>query len=230
MIALERLNQVPRFAGLPDETKTWLAEQITARSYRKDEPIFHEGEDCTHFLLVEQGAVKIVKFLESGRELILGIFRSGEAIGEVALIDNAGFPASAVAHEACQVLQLPRAEYLRLLRSSPEAPMAIIRDLTLRMRTLSRRVQDLGGGGVDYRLARVLHTLGRRAGKQTEAGVEITMRLTRQDLADLIGARTETVIRTLSRWQDADWIASDRAKLILRAPDRLAEIAAKGGS
>lgn len=224
MIDVESLKHVPRFAGTGIETQQWVAERLLRKSFAKDEILFYEGDDCAYFYLVESGAVKIMKLLESGKELILGIFRGGEAIGEVALIDGEGYPATAVAHEETTVLMLARPDYFYFLDNFPDAPRAIIRDLTLRMRTLSRRVQDLGGGGVDFRLARVLLTLASRTGEERDGVLHLPVAFTRQDLANLVGARLETVIRVLSRWKDEGLVTTSSKELVLHQPERLREI------
>jgi CRP/FNR family transcriptional regulator len=224
MIDTEALEQIPRFAGTDSETRQWLAARLLRKSVSKNESLFHEGDDCAYLYLVEDGAVKIMKLLESGKELILGIFRAGEAIGEVALIDGEGYPATAVAHEDATVLMLSRPDYFYFLDNFPDAPRAIIRDLTLRMRTLSRRVQDLGGGGVDFRLARVLLTLAVRTGQHLDGAWHIPVAFTRQDLANLVGARLETVILVLTRWRDEGLVTSSSLQLILREPEVSREI------
>lgn len=200
MIAVDDIRQIPRFAGISDLACQWLAGRAVRRSFPKGATIFEEGADSQYLWLVESGVVKIAKFLESGRELIVGMFGPGESVGEVALLDASGFPATAIAHSDCTCIAVGRGDYFEFLRTFPDVPLAIIRDLSMRMRALNRRVGDLGGGGVEYRLARVLLALAEASGAGSRTHAVVQTKLSRQNLADMIGARVETVIRVLSKW------------------------------
>jgi CRP/FNR family transcriptional regulator, cyclic AMP receptor protein len=215
VIDVETVRKLPRFSGLSPEAHSWLSEKMSRKSYEKGEMLFFEGADSTFLYLVERGAVKVFRSLESGRELILGLFRHGDAIGEVALIDGQGYPASASAHEDSTVLLMRRNDYLYYLKRFDGAAIALLRDLMMRMRTMQRRMEDLGGGGVEYRLGRVLQTLCAAAGK-TDGPLYVTVLLTRQDLADMVGARVETVIRIMSRWQKEGLVGTDERGLWVR--------------
>lgn len=200
MIELEAIRSVPRFAGISQAGHEWIATHLTRGSYQRGGTIFFEGDPCTHLHLVEDGMVKVFKTLESGRELILDIFRSGESFGEVAVIDDVDHPATAIALEPTSILFMSRGDYVTLLEQYPESALAVIRDLTLRMRSMRRRVEQLGEGGVESRLAQVLAAFARRMGELNGKAILIPIQITRQELADMVGARIETVIRIMSRW------------------------------
>jgi len=201
MLDAKAIRRIPRFSGISAEAEGWLCEHAVVSTYTKGETIFFEGDPSAHFYMVLKGEVKVFKMLESGRELILDFFREGEAFGEVALVEGGDFPASAVAMEDASVLVLPRRDYLHLLERYPEVAHSIIRDLTLRMHALRRRVEVLGEMGVQARIANLLHVYSRQLGKQTEAGLLIPIHLSRNEVASLVCARIETVIRIMSRWQ-----------------------------
>jgi|GEM_PF-1218383 len=198
MLLEKDLLNIPRFSGMATATRAWLVERTTRRIVNKGEFVFMEGEECNALFIVERGAIRIFKSLDSGRELTMDIFYQGEAIGEVALIDETPFPASAVALEDSKVLKLGRHDYEELLRRFPDASTSIIRDLSLRIRALNRRVLELGSGEVEQRLALVALTIAERS-HPDEKDILICD-LSRQELASLVGARMETVIRTISRW------------------------------
>ena len=214
MIDVETVKRLPRFTGLAPAAHQWLAERLSRKFYERGKFLFLEGEDSTHLYLVERGAVKVFRSLESGRELILGLFRFGEAIGEVALLDGQGYPASALAHEDSTMLLMRREDYFHYLKAFDGAAVALLRDLMMRMRTMQRRMEDLGGGGVEYRLGRVL--LAFCASSKSDGPLYAPVPLTRQDLADMVGARVETVIRIMSRWQKEGLIGQDERGLWVR--------------
>lgn len=215
MIDVPSVRRIPRFTGVPPEAHEYLAKNLTRRQVPKGQILFVEGEDSDTVYLVERGVVKVFRSLESGRELIIGLFRTGEAVGEVAVIDGEPYPATAAAHEDAIVLTMPRKVYLHYLKTFDGAAIALIRDLMLRMRTLQRRMEDLGGGDVEYRLGRVLQgfcaNLAHREGQ-----LVVPVPLTRQDLADMVGARVETVIRIMSRWQKEGLVGHDERGIWIR--------------
>ena len=211
MIDSQTLRRMPRFSGLSEAAESWVCERLSMRSYGRGETIFLEGDPCRHFFLVQEGEVKVYKVLESGRELILDIFHSGEAFGEVALVDGGEFPANASAMEQARVLILSREDYIRMLEHFPEVAHSIIRDLSLRLHSMRKRVEVLGEGGVQSRIAQMLQVYARQMGQKTPEGISIPVHLTRQEMAALVCARIETVIRIMSRWQ--------KEELVITRPD-----------
>lgn len=195
------LRSIDRFGDLDDSILSDLAQAGRMKAYAKGEPIFYEGDACTDLYLVARGRLKIAKSLESGKELILDVLGPGDAAGEVALIDHQEFPASASALEECTLFILPRAGYLSLLEKHPQLAQAIIRDLAMRLRNMSRRMKDVSGGNVEYRIAHLLLTLGERVGSNGDTGLHINLELTRQQVADLVGTSVETAIRVMSKWR-----------------------------
>ena len=195
------LRRMARFAGIPTEAQAHMLRHGIVRHFAKGQPIFFEGDACTHFYMVLKGEVTVFKVLETGRDMILDIMRSGEAFGEVALLDGTALPASATARTDARVVMLPRRDYLLLLERYPQVAQAIIRDLHLRMRSLRQRVELLSEGGVQARIALLLLSYARELGREEEGGTLVPVRLSRQEISGMVCARVETVIRIMSRWQ-----------------------------
>lgn len=219
------VRRIPRFSGLGEETETWLCGRLRLTRYATGTTIFYEGDPCDHFYMVHTGEVKVSKMLESGRELILDFFGKGEAFGEVALMDGDTFPANAVAHQNCEVLTLTRAEYLELLEGHPAAARSVIRDLTLRLHAMRRRVEVLGEGGVQSRIAQMLLIYARNVGREVDGGTLVPVQLSRNEVASLVCARMETVIRIMSRWQKEGLVRTANDGFLVPNPDALKAVA-----
>jgi len=200
MIDPAQIGPIPRFAGLSPDAKSWLCERASLLVLSNGEQIFMEGDDCRFLHIVLRGEVKVFKCLENGREIILNFFHAGEAFGEVAAIDGGDYPANATAQGETTVIRLEREHYLELLQRFPEAGLAIIRDLSLRMRSLRERVELMGESGVQARIAHLLLAFGQRIGREEGNGFFIPVSLTRGEIAAMVCARNETVIRIMSRW------------------------------
>lgn len=225
MLDVQAIRRIPRFTGISAEAEAWLCERAHVRTVDKGQAIFYEGDPCTAFYMVLEGEVKVYKVLESGRELILDLFRPGEAFGEVALVDGSDLPANAVAMEDSSIFTLGRRDYLHLLERHPEVARSIIRDLTLRMHALRRRVEVLGEMGVESRIAQLLQIYARQVGREDAQGMLIPLRLSRNEVASLVGARIETVIRIMSRWQKEELVVSVAEGFLVKDPDALAALA-----
>jgi CRP-like cAMP-binding protein len=228
MLEPQAIRRIPRFSGISPAAERWLCERAGLRACAKGETIFLEGDPSSHFYMVLSGEVKVFKVLESGRELILDFFREGESFGEVALVDGSDFPASAMAVDEARVLTLSRRDYLQLLERFPEVAHSIIRDLTLRMHALRRRVEVLGEMGVQSRIANLLQIYARQMGRDAPRGTLIPVHLSRNEVASLVGARIETVIRIMSRWQKEGLVLSVPEGFLV--PDLAALAALTSGS
>ena len=195
------IRKIERFADLPEPVLAELSRRGRIREARRGDSLFFEGDDCTHVYFVISGTAKVSKTLESGKEFIVDIIGPGEAVGEVALIDQLPYPASASVHDDGAFFSLSREDYLYMLGKHPEIALASIRDLANRMRTMNRRLKDVSGGNVEYRIAHLLLTLGDRIGKTTGNQMTVEIALSRQEMADMVGTSIETAIRIMSRWR-----------------------------
>ncbi len=216
-------NAIPILAPLTAEDRAALSPLCELRAYEKGATIFQEGEAALfiHFLFV--GRVKIVKAAPD-RDLILEILGPGELVGAVAVFENRPFPASAVALEPSGTISVPEREFFHLIEKRPEITRRLLAGLTMRLMALNRRLADMTGS-VDYRAARLFATLAERAGRRHPDGVFVPIRLSRQEIADLVGTTIETAIRVMSRWQKEGLVETDRDGFLIRKIDALRELA-----
>jgi len=101
----------------------------------------------------------------------------------------------------------------------------VIRELAQRLREAEARISELQTERAERRIARALLRLASKTGVQTEDGVEIGLRLTRQDLAELAGTTLSTASRTLSAWDRAGLIIAGRERVVIREMHRLVALA-----
>lgn len=216
-------NAIPILAPLTADDRAALAPLCELRAFEKGEALFEEGRPALfiHFLFV--GRVKIVKAAPD-RDLILEILGPGEPVGAVAVFERRPFPASAIALESCGTVSIPEREFFQLIEKRPEITRRILAGLTLRLMALNRRLADMTGS-VEYRTARLFTTLAERAGQERPQGVFVPIRLSRQDIADLVGTTIETAIRIMSRWQKDGLVDTDKDGFLIREVAALREMA-----
>lgn len=202
------LKQLRLFSNLKPSQLEELAGLCRSETIGAGSWLFHEGDKAEAMIGVLEGRIKVVKTSSSGREAILEVFGPGDTFAEVPAIDCGTYPASACAMEPAHVVWINAAGLRQLLERDTKLAIQIIRELAGLLRTTTRRIKALQTERVEPRVANLLLQLSKRLGEPTERGVILSGKWTRQDLADLVGATQETVIRILSRWQKAGWIES----------------------
>ena len=212
---VETLRRVPFFAVLrPDELKA-LASHCVVRRLAKDELLFAEGDACEGLYVVQDGALKLFKMADTGREQVLVIERAGSTVGELPLFDGSSLPVSATAIEDSTLLYLPKREFLDLCRRNCEVAFAVIRTLAWRFRYLTSLVEELSLKEVSHRLARFLRDRALKSGVQTQRGVEFPLEETNQQIGAEIGTVRDLVSRNLRRFVDRGIIRLERRKVIV---------------
>jgi len=223
-LAIERkslLREVPLFAGLEDEHIAALAAMLVEKRHRKGSVIFFEGDPGDALFVVASGMVKIYRVAEDGREKTLAILGPGDIFGEMALLDEE--PRSAIAEtlEATTLFSLHRKEFLAFLSANPARAIHIIKVLCGRLRQANAQVMDVIFRDVKSRVARTLFDLAERHGTRSPQGVRIELKLTHQELANLVGTARETITRILAEFQDAGCLTVEGRHLVIRDQEAL---------
>jgi CRP/FNR family transcriptional regulator, cyclic AMP receptor protein len=218
---VEALRRVPFFAVLPVEDLRTLARHCVVRHLVRDELLFAEGDACEGLLIVQSGAVKLLKMADSGREQILAVERAGSTVAELPLFDGGAFPASAVALEDSTLLFLPKREFLDLCRGNSGVAFAVIRTLASRFRYLTSLVEELSLKEVSHRLARFLRDRALASGVRTRRGVEFPLDESNQEIGAEIGTVRDLVSRNLRRFVDRGIIKMERRRVIVLDMDEL---------
>lgn len=187
------------------------------RSYASNQSVFFEGDPATFLPIVMSGTVKLVRFPEPGKEVILGLFHSGEAFAIPPAMDGKRFPATAVAIEKTDLLLIPREEFLELMRSSTEFSSAIMTRMCGILRERVDTVQILATSSAEQRVASVLLRLA--DDNQDDKVTKIKYR--RQDIAEMAGLSLETTIRVIRKLADKDCLSIVGGRIILETTDPL---------
>ncbi|MEO6067538.1 MAG: Crp/Fnr family transcriptional regulator [Gemmatimonadota bacterium] len=204
------LLKVPLFASLPDTEVVPFGELMRERSYPKGSVILFEDDPGDALYLVVSGQVKVVLIGEDGREVILSVLGEGSFFGEMSLLDDEPRSAHVIAMEDSVVLALRREDFRARLRSSPEVAIALLKELSRRLRRADDQIGSLVLLDVNGRVAELLARLGTE-----EGGDRITRKLTHATIAQMIGSSRETVSRTMRELQDRGLIAVTRQEITL---------------
>lgn len=187
-------------------------EQAGARlqSFGRKAPIFAEGQKALYYYQVESGLVKMANY-GAKRERTQKLFFPGESFGEPALLDSFPFPAAAVTVEASAVWMLPRADFFEMLRQLPEVHLRVTRHLCNRLLYKNMLLRGAAELAPDERILSLVRYYRKHIGK--EGPFEIPF--TRQEMADMLGLRVETVIRASLELIKTGQLLRSNRKLIL---------------
>ena len=163
------LRKVPLFASLPSGELQVFSELVREKSYPKGSVILFENDPGDSLFLVAGGQVKVVLIGEEGREVILSVLGPGSFFGEMALIDDEPRSAHVIAMEDSNLLVLRREDFQTRLRASPEVAIALLRELSHRLRRADEKIGSLVLLDVNGRVADLLLRMA-----DEEGGVRIT--------------------------------------------------------
>ncbi len=173
------------------------------------------------FLLVG-GLARMGHVMADGKESILAFVEPGEVFGELAICDRGEQDEIVVAAEPCTVVMIPIHEVRQLIAEQPTVALGVIEMINLRRRRVERRFKNLLFKSNRERLVHVLLDLTDQFGADNSGVVRLRIRLSHQDLANMIGATRETVTLILGQLRSDGWVDSGRCRIELTNVRRLA--------
>ncbi len=207
------------FAQVPAGDLERIAAFVETRRASRGDYLFREGDAARGFFIIRLGAVNVHRVGADGMEKTIHVFRQGQSFAEGALAGDGGYPASARAEEDCELLFVPRAEFLVLLRSHADLALRMIGSMSQHLRLLVNALEDLQGKDVETRLINWL--LKRCPQPRTAASAEIALDVTKSVLAAELSTRSETLSRALARLRDAGHIEVAGKRIRVLSPERL---------
>jgi CRP-like cAMP-binding protein len=202
LIDLNVLARVPLFGGLSSEELELVAAKAVRREHDRGAVIFFEHEPGDAMYIIEEGQVRIYRVAEDGREKTLALLSEGDFFGEMALIDDEPRSAIAEATEPCVLLAIHKRDVHSLIQANPSIALSMIQGLSRRLRETNKQLMDAVFLDVRGRVLRLLLDLDRRYGRPCAEGRLIDIRLTHQELANMVGTSRESVTRVLTELQD----------------------------
>lgn len=181
------------------------------RTFAENEELFAGGSDALFLPVVFSGSVKMIHFLEPGKEVIVGIFEAGEMFALPPVFDGGSYPATAIAMERTELLLISRPDFLDLLRTSSEFSFAVIQWMSEMLRDKTATIQNLATASPQHRVGHILLKLAERG----DEGASFRVTLRRQDIARMAGLTTETTIRAVRRLAEKQLISISHGKIIL---------------
>ncbi len=212
------------FSALHTPDVETLSFEKSCRHYDRNEPVFHEGSYSDGLYCIHDGKIKISRMGPNGRETIIRFATAGDTIGYTALVSGEKLNVSAIALEPTQVCRVPRESIFRLIRSNPTLAMSLMQLMSHELEESERRVVELAQKSVKERVAEALLVLKETFGYEAD-GETISIHLTREELADVVGTATESVIRMLSDLKHQHIIETEGTNIRIKNVSALIRVA-----
>ncbi|MFT7641660.1 MAG: CRP/FNR family cyclic AMP-dependent transcriptional regulator [Pirellulaceae bacterium] len=166
------------------------------------------------FFLVN-GRAKICNLTPDGKQSILAFINPGELFGELALLGEDQRDEYAETIDASTVVMIPDIEMERLMEEFPRVSLGITKIIGMRRKRIERRLRNLLFLSNRERLTHLLLELAEEYGKRTSEGVELGVKLSHQELANVIGSTRETVTVVLGELQAGGLVKVGRRRIVL---------------
>lgn len=215
-------DSLPLFARLDASDQDTLLSLAKTSTIKARQLVCSRGEPGDALYVLITGKLKVTTESGDGRELILAILDAGETFGEMSLLDGKPRCANVVAVHDSELLVIRRRDFLRFLEQHPKEAIELLATLTQRLRDMDDMMGDVRFLDVRRRLARMLHRLVMQHGRTVNGGgARIDLRLSQEDLGNLICATRESVNKHLKAWEDEGWLAVAQNGLVIYRLDVL---------
>ena len=210
---LELIRRVPLFSMLTAAQAESVAEAVVKNRFKRGDAIVEQGKKSNALSIILTGRARVITTDQRGREVILATMQPGDYVGEMSLIDNEPHSATVRAEVQTDVLVLGRLEFARCLPENSSMAYAVMKGLVQRLRHADRKIESLALMDVYGRVARALLEF---AVEDAQGNSIIRDKVSRQDLAKMVGASREMVSRVMKDLEERGFIEtrSDGSMLV----------------
>lgn len=202
-----------------------ISENKVTNTYKKGQTIFFQGNPTFGLYCVQSGKIKLSKIGTDGKESIVRLIGPGDVLGHRCLFGQEKYTATATVIEESSICFLDKKFIYKAVHENPTISLHIIEKLSRDMGQAEERNASLSQKTVRERLAELLLTLKKSYGVQMGGRLKLDIKLTREEMASLVGTASETVIRFISEFRDEGLIEQEGKTIYLLEEERLIEIA-----
>jgi CRP-like cAMP-binding protein/FixJ family two-component response regulator len=218
---IEGINEFISQARGIDSLKK-LSQERDVRIYKKKAEIYAEGSYPRGIYFINKGKVKTYHTNEFGKELITELHKEGDFFGYLSLLQDEKHSSSATALEDTEIYMLPKEDFFDLIYKNAEVSRKFIEILSNDLRENEKQLLKLAYNSVRKRVAEALVKLSDKYKRDGEQ--KFSMNVSREDLANLVGTATETVIRTLSDFKDEKFVEVSGGTITIINYDKLVKM------
>ena len=200
-----------------DPTQEWFLSPCHIHKYPAKSTLIHAGEKAETLYFIIKGSVAVLIKDEEGKEMILSYLNQGDFIGELGLFDDSENPTRSAwirAKSSCEVAEISYKKFRQLIQVNPEILMRLSSQMARRLQSTSQKVGNLAFLDVTGRIAQTLLNLAKQPDAMTHPdGMQI--KITRQEIGQIVGCSRETVGRILKMLEDQELITAHGKTIVV---------------
>lgn len=200
-------------AELKDSELATLSSRKSRITYKKGQILFYEGTKPMGLFCIHEGKVKVSQINSNGKEQILYLTKKDDFLGYRSLLSEEFYGATATVLEEATICFIPKNDFLSVVSSNPIFLQKLMKEVCKKLGLMEKKLTQFSRNSVRERLAGTILMLKETYGMEGEKSELIDVLLTREDLANIVGTATETVIRLLSEFK-ADGLITLEGKRI----------------
>ncbi len=181
------------------------------KKYAAEEIIFQEGGVCSFYYQLVSGSVRWVNVDDEAKEILQIMIWPGDCFGEFPLFDGGVYAATSFANDDVVVIRLSKPIFLKLIKENPEIHFNITKNLVERLRFKFLLFGDLAHHNPEQSIKHLFSYFKRNQKNICPTCSKVV--LTRQQIADMIGLRVETVIRAIRTMHNNGELLIDKGKV-----------------
>ena len=199
------------FRHLSDEEFEQISLNKITESYKRGSIIYQEGNRMKGFFCVHDGIIKIYKTGFDGKEQIIRFAKPGDVIGYRSVLSNEPACTTTEVIQDCIVCHIPSNTLFNLVKNNGNFSLELMQLTCRELGEANTYITDIAQKTVRERLAEILLHLKDEFGEDSEENLNIS--LTREELANIVGTATESVIRLLSEFKNDQLIQIQGRKI-----------------
>ncbi|QIZ77840.1 MULTISPECIES: cAMP-activated global transcriptional regulator CRP [Ferrimonas] len=199
----------------PDPTLEWFLSHCHIHKYPAKSTLIHAGEESDTLYYIVKGSVAVLIKDEEGKEMILSYLNQGDFIGELGLFEEQPERTAWVrAKSPCEIAEISYKKFRQLIQVNPDILMKLSSQMANRLQSTSQKVGDLAFLDVAGRIAQTLLSLARQPDAMTHPdGMQI--KITRQEIGQIVGCSRETVGRILKMLEEQNLIQAHGKTIVV---------------
>ncbi len=209
------------FSNLKKESMNELSKIAQDSELDKNHPIYFPNEPSNSIFLLKSGRVKISRYSNDGKEMIMAFINPGEVFGEMSYLGENERTDIAVTIEPSFICAINKDDFAQFIEKNPSLNLKLTRLIGLKLKSYSERIEDLVFKDAKQRVISFIKKLADENGKIVGDQIFVKPFLKHQDIADLTACARQTVNDVLTDLREKGIIDFDRKKLIINDMDSL---------
>ena len=209
------------FSKLNGDPLDKLKSNKSTQDYKKGHILFAEGSEAHSVFCIRSGLVKLIKKGRNNEEIVLKLLKSGDVIGQRAIIANEQYAVTAIVLQYSYICTIDKSDFLEIIKDAPGINQNIMKDFAKDNRISKEKLLSRSQESVRQRTARLLLELNMMSGGNTDNGVKLNIPVLKSEMAQMIGTTPETFSRSLSYFATRGLIKLSRKEITVLQPSAM---------